>query len=111
MPAVSDPESVDEKRAAMARSLASDGFGDVLVLELDTAATVLTEKRRSIIEYLRDDQPDPVRALARELDRDKGSVSRDLSLLAEHDVITYRRDGAGKAPRLKHDTIVVEPIL
>lgn len=106
-----DTASRDEKRAAMARSLASDGFGDVLVIQLDTATAVLTEKRRSIVEYLREEQPDSVRALARDLDRDKGSVSRDLSLLAEHDVITYRREGTGKVPQLKHDTIVVEPIV
>lgn len=111
MSTLDELETPNEKRAAMARALATGGFDDVLVLRQSTAGEVLTEKRRELLEYLRDHEPESVRAAARALDRDKGVVSRDLALLAEHDVVTYRRDGVGKAPRLKRETVVVEPVV
>lgn len=111
MATLDDPDTPDQKRAAMARALASAGLGDVLQLRRETAQTALTEKRREILRHLRDDRPDSVRALARELDRDKAAVSRDLQVLTEYDVVAFDTDGVGNAPRLKHDTVVVEPIV
>lgn len=111
MATLDDPESPDEKRASMARALAAGGFDDVLLLRRETAQSVLTERRRELLHHLRENDPDSVRALARELDRDKASVSRDLQVLAEYDVVEYDGEGVGKSPRLKHETVVVEPIV
>jgi DNA-binding transcriptional ArsR family regulator len=99
-----------EVRATFARSLALGGFDDVFVLSRAEAATVLTERRRELLERLDEGEYDSVRALARAVGRDKGAVSRDLSVLAEHGLVTYEEDGRSRRPLLRHGTIVVEPV-
>ena len=98
-------------RGKMARSLARGGMSGVQVISWESAETVLTPKRREIIEALRETTPESVRALARELGRDKSQVSNDLSTLAELGIIQYEKNGNAKAPRLTQDHIVVEPIV
>jgi len=98
-------------RGEMARALARGGMSGVQVISWDSAETVLTPKRREIIETLRETTPESVRGLARELDRDKSQVSNDLSTLAELGIIQYEKNGNAKAPRLTQDHIVVEPIV
>jgi predicted transcriptional regulator len=98
-------------RKQMARSLAQGGMDDVHVVSQETAQTVLTPRRREIIQYLKGEDPESVRALARELGRDKSAVSRDLATLAEHSIITYETNGRGKRPVLVSDHVVVEPIV
>lgn len=100
-----------EARAKMARTLAMDGFEDVHVLNYETADEVLTPKRRELLERLSDGEYESVRALARAVDRDKGAVSKDLQTLARHDLVAYEERGASKAPRLRHQTLVVEPVV
>ena len=97
-------------RAEMARALARGGMEGVQVISLEQAEEVLTPKRREIIDRLREDDYDSVRALARALDRDKGHVSRDLGVLSEHAIIAYETDGRSKSPRLTQEHLVVEPI-
>lgn len=103
-------EDATSRRAAMARALASGGFEDVHVVDRGTAATLLTEKRRELIDRIAEGDVDSVRGLAADLDRDVGAVSRDLDRLFEHDVIEYDTEGQRKIPRLKHDLVVAEPI-
>lgn len=100
-----------DRRAEMARALALGGMENVHVLSLESAEKVLTPKRQEIIRTLRKEEVDSVRDLARRLDRDKGQVSRDLQVLAEHAVIRYETDGRSKAPRLSQEHIVIEPIV
>jgi predicted transcriptional regulator len=83
----------------------------VQVISWESAETVLTPKRRELIETLRETAPESVRGLARELERDKSQVSNDLSTLAELGIIQYEQNGNAKAPRLTQDHIVVEPIV
>jgi predicted transcriptional regulator len=45
------------------------------------------------------------------VDRDRGAVSKDLQTLAKNDLVAYEECGASKAPRLRHQTVVVEPIV
>ncbi len=99
-----------EKRAKMARSLARGGMEGVQVLSFESAERVLTEKRRELIETLRSEDVESVRQLAELLARDKGQVSRDLGVLAEHGVIRYEEDGRAKRPYLVQEHIVVEPL-
>lgn len=105
-----DADGDAEQRSQMARALATSGFEDVLVTDRETAKKVLTEKRQELIARIREGDIESVRALADDLDRDVSGVSRDLDLLFEADIIEFDTDGQRKIPRLKHDTVVAEPI-
>lgn len=100
-----------EKRAKIARALAKEGFEDVYVLDRESAERVLTAKRTELLDRLREGEIESVRGLARELDRDKGSVSRDLAVLASHDLVAFRENDTRKIPVLKHETVIVEPVV
>lgn len=100
-----------ELRSAFFETLAQLGFHDTLVLARERAGDVFHERRLEILDHLADHEPRSVRALADELDYDKGVVSRDLQRLAELDVIEYVDEGRAKAPRLKHRHVAVEPVV
>lgn len=106
-----DTDRRRELRQEMARALAAGGMEDVHVVSRETAATVLTERRREIIRTLERESPESVRDLARRLDRDKAAMSRDLAVLAEHNVVTYEESGRAKRPTLAQQHVVVEPIV
>lgn len=120
-PETPDPETFDaddveideslELRAAFSETLAEHGFADTLVLGRQRADAVFHGRRLRTIDYLAENEPDSVRALARALDLDKGVASRDLQELAEIEVVEYVENGRATAPRLKHDHVVVEPIV
>lgn len=105
-----DDTSEVETRVEFARVLARGGMEGAQIISQNTADEVLTEKRREIIARLRGQDIESVRGLARELNRDKAAVSRDLKLLAEHGIIDFETDGRGKRPYLQHDHLVVEPV-
>jgi len=98
-----------------AANLNAQGYTDLLVVRRESARDLLTEGRLELVQHL--DQHgsavDSVSDLARQLDRDKGAVSKDLNRLAELDVIEYEGsgDGTAKRPRLKHDHVVIEPVV
>lgn len=100
-----------ELRAAFSETLTQHGFPDTLVLARDRAEDVFSDRRLEIVDYLKDDSPRSVRALADSLGYDKGVVSRDLQKLAELNVIEYEEDGRAKAPRLKHRHVAIEPVV
>lgn len=100
-----------EKRAGIARALAKEGFEDVYVLDRESAERVLTTNRTELLDRLREADIESVRGLARALDRDKGSVSRDLTVLASHDLVEFREEGTRKIPAVKHETVIVEPVV
>jgi len=100
-----------ELRAAFSETLTQHGFPDTLVLARDRAEDLFSDRRLEIVDYLKDDSPRSVRALADSLGYDKGVVSRDLQKLAELDVIEYEENGRAKAPRLKHRHVAIEPVV
>lgn len=100
-----------DRRSEFAAVLASQGFSDPLVLGRHRAETVLHDRRLEILDHRREHDPASVRALADSLDHDKGVVSRDLQALAGLDVVEYVETGRAKAPRLKHDHVVIEPVV
>jgi predicted transcriptional regulator len=118
---VSDPNDfeietadIDERlalRAAFSDTLTQHGFPDTLVLARERAENVFHDRRLELIKHLKEHEPDSVRALANELDYDKGVVSRDLQKLARIDIIEYVKDGRAKAPRLKHRHVAIEPVV
>lgn len=114
----SSEPSVDERllqQDEFAADLNAQGYTDLLVVRRESGRDMLTESRLALIRHL--DQHgsavDSVSDLARQLDRDKGAVSKDLNRLAELDVIEYEGsgDGTAKQPRLKHDHVVIEPVV
>lgn len=110
----SEEADLDERlelRAAFSETLTQHGFPDTLVLARERAEDVFHDRRLDLLDYLKDHDPDSVRALADELGYDKGVVSRDLQKLARIDVIEYVEEGRAKAPRLKHEHVAIEPVV
>lgn len=115
-------ESVDDAGSerlrqleAFAADLNARGYTDVLVLRRESGRDVLTDARLTILEFLdrHGGEVESVSDLARGLGRDKGATSKDLRRLAELDVIDYegQGDGEAKRPMLKHDAVVIEPVV
>lgn len=98
-------------RASFAETLTEHGYPDTLVLARERAGDVFHARRLELLDHLKDHNPKSVRALADALEYDKGVVSRDLQLLAQIDVVEYEDLGRSKAPRLKHNHVVVEPVV
>ena len=114
----SPEDSVGERilqQETFAADLNAQGYTDLLVLRREAGRDVLTDGRLTIIQHLYryGDDVESVSDLARRLDRDKGAVSKDLRRLAELDVIEYENggDGEAKQPLLKHDHVVIEPVV
>ena len=93
------------------RRLTEGGIVNFLLIDLETAKSVLTDRRMELLETIRDEEVESVTHLAETLARDKAAVSRDLDLLFEQDMIVYERDGSRKIPKLKHEMVIVEPLL
>ena len=100
---------------AFAADLNARGYTDVLVLRRENGRDILTESRLTLVQYLdqHGERVESVSDLARQLDRDKGAVSKDLRRLSELDVIEYEGagDGEAKRPVLKHEHVVIEPVV
>jgi len=109
-----DPDDVPDElrhRDEFGEILASHGYTDVLVLSRSAGEDVLSGKRPALIDYLESHAPSSVREVARDIGRDKSDVSRDLTRLSELGIVEYVDGPRGaKAPRLKHEHIVIEPI-
>ena len=82
----------------------------VYILPREGADEILTEKRMELIKTLREDDPESVRGLARKLDRDVKSVSRDLDVLWKNDIVEYREEENRKIPELTTEKIIVQPL-
>jgi predicted transcriptional regulator len=105
----SAPERI-QARLKIAKSLSEAEFGDVLVLSHESVRKVFTPKRQEIIEVLATKEIKSVRDLADHLDRNPGNVSRELDILARHNVVGYVEEGRAKRPVLEHETIIGEPL-
>jgi len=101
----------EDGRRELTTALTLGGMDDFHVISEETARQVLTDRRREIIQALKQDVPNSVQDLAQQLGRDKDSVSRDLDELAENGIITYFENESEKRPVLTHERIIVEPLL
>lgn len=103
------------RQEEFADDLNARGYTDVLVLRRENGRDVLTESRLKLLRYLdrHGEEVESVSDLARQLGRDKGAVSKDLHRLAELDIIEYDGDGDGEAkrPLLKHEHVIIEPVV
>lgn len=99
-------------RTEVARALTSEGgFGSVKVLSREAAERVFTTKRQEILRVLDNHDVSSQRELAGMVNRDPGAVQRDLTELAEADLVTFTDSGRSKKPALVHDTIIIEPLV
>ncbi|PSP80299.1 transcriptional regulator [Halobacteriales archaeon QS_1_68_20] len=120
-PSIPDPSEFDpgesavdsrlELRNAFSETLTQHGFSAVTRFARERAGDVFHDRRLEILDYLRNEGPRSVRALAAELGYDKGVVSRDLQRLRRLDVVGFEEDGQAKAPRLTHRHVVIEPVV
>jgi predicted transcriptional regulator len=103
------------KQDEFAGDLNEQGYSDLLVLRRENGRDILTESRLELVGYLErhGETVESVSDLARKLERDKGAVSKDLRRLAELDIVEYEGEGSGEAKRpvLKHDHVVIEPVI
>lgn len=98
-------------KTAFMRLLVEAGLTDFIVIDKPTAESVLTDRRLELLERIRDGSDESVTGLAENLGRDTAAVSRDLDVLFENALIEFESDGRRKVPLLRHETILVEPIL
>lgn len=98
-------------RTEFLKRLAAAGYEGVLVLQLETVERVLTPKRRELIDVIRTEDVASIRDLARRVDRDPSAVHKDLQKLFEIGIVDFEEDGSRKVPRIRPNTIMVEPIL
>jgi predicted transcriptional regulator len=104
------PDEIQARRE-FARTLSTNGYHGVCVLDRKSGREVLSGKRPELIDYLRENEPESVRAVARDLDRYKSNVSDDLAALSRRGVVEYiDGDRGAKAPRLKYSHVVIEPL-
>lgn len=124
MPQKNTPENTDHTDTAeesstdraftrhkVGEALSKSGFGNVLVLSHEAADQALTPTRREIIDTIAKTNVSSLRGLAEKLDRNPGNLSRDMQVLVAENIIRYDKSGKAKRPELKHDTIVVEPLV
>lgn len=109
-PSEEDASSEVKRREMLADALNKAGHDDVYVLAREDAREVLDENREAILDTLREHDVGSVSALADELQRDTGNVSRDLRVLADYGIVNMAKKGRSKVPNLIHETVVVEPL-
>jgi polysaccharide pyruvyl transferase WcaK-like protein len=106
-----EPESyIDDGFKSFFREIVEDTEYSICVIPKKLAREVLTQKRLEIIQVLRDNDFSSKRDLARYLERDIKSVSRDLDVLWDCSVINYTEEGNRKIPQLSAEKIIVEPL-
>lgn len=94
------------------KRLAESEMADVHVLRQETARKVLTEKRTELLSEILHNPAEPIRELARNLDRDPGRVSEDLKILYEAELIDYEGgDGRANRPVLAHENVHITPVI
>ena len=103
------------RKDEFAADLNAQGYTDLLEVRRESGRELLTDGRLELLQFL--DQHgsavDSVSDLARQLDRDKGAVSKDRNRLAELDLLKYEGsgDGTAKRPQLKNKHVVIEPVV
>lgn len=105
-----DDGSSERRRLRYYRALRDAGYSDLTIISREDVINHFNHRHFAIIDFLRENEANSVRGLARELKFDKKNVSEDLNLLARLEVVTFDESGRSKSPRLKKDHIFVEPL-
>lgn len=84
---------------------------DILVLDLEGASQLLTDNRIEMMDVIEEQEPESIRDLARKVDRNVNAVMRDLKVLYENDVVMFEEEKNRKIPRMRHERVIVEPVV
>lgn len=78
---------------------------DVLILK-SKHASQLTDKRKEILETIKEEKVESIRDLARKVDRDPKNVLEDVRLLFKLNIIDVQKKSGKKIPKIAHDSII-----
>ena len=109
-----DPDDFDsdemepelETRAEFSETLAQNGYHDVLVLSRERLS-VFRHRRIEILHYLNEHNPDSVDELVEGGGFYQSEANNFLLDAAKLDIVEFDEG----APRLKHNRVVIEPIV
>lgn len=87
------------------------GYEDILVLDDEDYNSILSSRKKDILDTLTEEESLSVSDLAEKLGRKKSAVSRDLGELYEYNVINFETDGRKKIPVLKHEIMIAKPYI
>ena len=82
----------------------------VLVINFKTIGIdkILTLARTEMLRAILNEKPETVGELARMLKRPRESVSRDLKILESYGLLSFKRSGREKRPKVEKDIIAVQ---
>ena len=83
----------------------------VYFTDLEAMRRVLTEKRLELLRAIKDQQPDSVYELAKNVKRDIKNVNEDLLLLRDMGLVSMTRSRKGRerlTPKVNYDKIQLE---
>lgn len=66
---------------------------------------LLSDRRIDVMRAIMQEPPDSIRALADRLDRNYSDVYQDVSLLADHHIVFFEKEGAAKRPVIPYQEI------
>lgn len=69
---------------------------------------IFTEKRQELIKEVKENPPESISQLAKNLERGKSEVHSDLQILEKHGIVFFKQDGNAKKPRIPYSEIKVE---
>jgi predicted transcriptional regulator len=96
----SDEDVFDDMQDRMGRWSSGEDVPHVVSFgRVSDLRGLLTDRRVEIIQSVMDDSPASISALAKRLDRDYRTVYEDVELLAEYNIVHYRK-GQGRSKRL-----------
>jgi predicted transcriptional regulator len=69
---------------------------------------LLTDRRMELLEAVMEQPPESIRALTNRLGRDVHDVHDDLHLLADYEIVHFRKEGRAKQPYVPYETVRIE---
>lgn len=110
---LADAESMFEEALETAEAIDTGEAGQPVATrafrDVDDLRVLLTDRRLEVLRAIYEEPPDSISALAERLDRSYSAVYEDVEILAEHDVVNFRKGPRGaKQPYVPYDTIRVD---
>jgi len=96
-----------ETRAEFSETLAQNGFPDTLVLSRERASSVFHKRHLEVLDYLEENGPVSISEISEELEYSEGCIDTYILNFLKIDIVEFNED----EPRLKHNHVVIEPIV
>ena len=71
-------------------------------------AKLFTEKRHELLREVRENPPESISQLSKNLERNSSDVHSDLELLEKHGIIFFKEEGKARKPRVPYKEVRVE---